>query len=164
MRLGRLSSERILPEAWILNTPASPHLAARLDQVIIDAEKLQAPATTSPLVIEGAGGLLVPLNESSLYADVFKRWQIPVILCARTALGTINHTLLSLEALRKRFIPIYGVAFIGEEQTDTQHIISQLGGVRILGRLPLLNPLTPETLRENFHRHFPRSIFQEAMQ
>ncbi|WP_341486611.1 dethiobiotin synthase [Pararhizobium sp. A13] len=160
-RLGRLPSERILPEAYRLRTPASPHLAARLDQVTIEPEMLTPPATGAPLIIEGAGGLLVPLTESQVFADVFARWRIPVILCARTGLGTINHTLLSLEALRSRSIPVFGIAFIGEEMAETQRIIAAMGQVRVLGRLPLLDPLTPERLQWAFRDHFPLSSFQE---
>jgi len=161
-RLGRIPPEHIVPEAWRLKTPASPHLAARIDNVRIDPEALSPPLTDSPLVIEGAGGVLVPLTESEVFADVFARWQIPLILCARTGLGTINHTLLSLEALRHRSIPVFGVVFIGDEQAETQAIIRKLGNVNCLGRLPLLDPLTPDTLAQAFHDHFDISCFQKA--
>lgn len=160
-RLGRLPPRRILPEAYRLRTPASPHLAARLDHVAILPEQLTPPATDAPLVIEGAGGLLVPLTETEVFADVFAHWQIPVILCARTGLGTINHTLLSLEALRRRAIPVFGVAFIGDEQAETQRIIAAMGQVRILGRLPRLDPLTPDVLQQAFRGNFPLSLFHE---
>lgn len=153
-RLGRIPPERILPETYRLRTPASPHLSARIDGVSIRPEHLLPPKVDRPLVIEGAGGLLVPLTERSVFADVFARWQIPVILCARTGLGTINHTLLSLEALRRRAIPVLGVAFIGEEQADSEAIIAELGEVRRLGRLPRLDPLTPERLRQAFRENF----------
>lgn len=161
-RLGRIPLERIVPEAWRLSAPASPHLAARIDNVKIDPEVLTPPSTESPLVIEGAGGLLVPLTESAVFADVFARWQIPVILCVRTGLGTINHTLLSLEALRHRSIPVFGIAFIGDEQADTQQIIAKLGNVNCLGRLPRIDPLTPDTLRLGFRDHFDISCFQKG--
>ena len=161
-RLGPIPPEHIVPEAWRLKTPASPHLAARIDNVRIDPEALSPPLTDSPLVIEGAGGVLVPLTESEVFADVFARWQIPLILCARTGLGTINHTLLSLEALRHRSIPVFGVVFIGDEQAETQAIIRKLGNVNCLGRLPLLDPLTPDTLAQAFHDHFDISCFQKA--
>jgi dethiobiotin synthetase len=160
-RLGRLPPNRILPEAYRLRTPASPHLAARLDHVEIEPEQLKPPETDGPLVIEGAGGLLVPLTETEVFADVFARWQIPVILCVRTGLGTINHTLLSLEALRQRAIPVFGVAFIGDEQVETQRIIAAMGQVLVLGRLPRLDPLTPDVLLEAFRENFPLSLFQE---
>ena len=161
-RLGRLPPDRILPEIYRLRTPASPHLAARLDHIDIETERLTLPEIAGPLVIEGAGGLLVPLTETKVFADVFARWQIPVILCARTGLGTINHTLLSLEALRQRAIPVFGVAFIGDEQAETQRIIAAMGQVRVLGRLPLLDPLTPDVLHQAFSENFPLSAFQEV--
>lgn len=162
-RLGGLPASRILPEAYRLKTPASPHLAARIDGVTINTETLLPPAADGPLVIEGAGGVLVPLTEQVVFADVFARWQVPAILCARTALGTINHTLLSLEALRRRDIPVFGVAFIGDEQAESQAIIATMGGVPVLGRLPPLDPLTPVALRQAFRSHFEIARFQEAL-
>lgn len=162
-RLGRIPSSRILREAWRLKTPASPHLAARIARVRIVPKALLVPSSETPLVIEGAGGVLVPLTESEVFADVFARWRIPLILCARTELGTINHTLLSLEALRRRSIPVFGVVFIGSEQADTLEIIPKLGNVNCLGRLPLLDPLTPDTLRKAFLDHFDIACFQKGI-
>lgn len=161
-RLSGLPAQRILPEACRLHTPASPHLAARIDRVTIAPDELVPPVTDAPLVIEGAGGLLVPLTETQVFADVFARWQIPVVLCARTGLGTINHTLLSLEALRRRAIPVLGVAFIGDAAAETQRIIAAMAQVTILGRLPRLDPLTPEQLRLAFSDNFSLSSFLEV--
>lgn len=161
-RLGRLAPQRIFPEAWRLETPASPHLSARLDGVVIDPDALEPPETSSPLVIEGAGGLLAPLTLRTTFADVFARWRLPVILCARTETGTINHTLLSIEALRRRGIALSGVAFIGDRHDDTEQTIVSMGAVRRLGRLPRLDPLTPDTLRRAFRDHFDMSLFQAA--
>ncbi|WP_119255890.1 dethiobiotin synthase [Shinella zoogloeoides] len=158
-RLG-VPRERILPEAYRLSAPASPHLSARLDGVSIMPSRLVPPQTDGPLVIEGAGGLLVPLSGHLLFADIFSRWQLPVILCARTSLGTINHTLLSLEAMRSRGIPVFGVAFIGEENPETQRIIVEFGGVRSLGRLPVLVRVTAEALRRAFLDNFDPMVFQ----
>jgi dethiobiotin synthetase len=163
LRLSRIPSQRILPEAWRLKTPVSPHLSAELDEVALDPDALQPPETNLPLIIEGAGGLLVPLTRHKTFADVFARWQIPVVLCARTGLGTFNHTLLSLEAMRQRRIPVLGVAFIGDTHPDTQRIIEEMGNVRILGRLPRLEPLTPDTLRRAFRENFDTSSFREVM-
>jgi dethiobiotin synthetase len=158
-RLGRMAPTRILAEAWRLRTPASPHLAARIARVRIRPEELVVPSLPTPLIIEGAGGVLVPLTDGELYADVFARWQIPVILCARTGLGTINHTLLSLEALRCRSVPVFGVVFIGNDATEALDIIMELGAVNCLGRLPFLKPLTPDALRNSFRDHFDISSF-----
>jgi dethiobiotin synthetase len=161
MRLGGVARERILPEAYRLTTPVSPHLSARLDGVSIRPERLVPPMTGRPLVIEAAGGLLVPLSDDLLFADVFARWQIPVILCARTSLGTINHTLLSLEAMRRRAIPVFGIAFIGDENLETQRIIVEMGGVRALGRLPWLAGVSADTLRRAFRDNFDPTCFAE---
>ncbi len=159
-RLGHVPAERIIPEAYRLKTPASPHHAAALDNVTIDPDALLLPALPGPLVIEGAGGVLVPLTSEILVADIFARWQAPVILCARTSLGTINHTLMSVEALQRRGVPIFGIAFVGEENAETQRIIIHMSGARALGRLEPTNPLTHDSLMAAFHRGFDVSVFQ----
>jgi dethiobiotin synthetase len=158
-RLGGLPPERIHPEAYRLAMPASPHRAAAAEHIAIDADPLTPPATNRQLVIEGAGGLLVPLNADTLFADVFARWTIPVVLCARTELGTINHSLLSIEALRARGIPILGIAFIGEANDDSEATIARIGGVKQLGRLPWLDPLNRDTLAAAFAANFNLSDF-----
>ncbi|OPY94444.1 dethiobiotin synthase [Bradyrhizobium sacchari] len=159
-RLAEVPGDRIVPERYRLETPASPHLAAELDRMHIDAVSLEVPDTGDrPLVIEGAGGLMVPLNRNELYIDVFTRWQLSIVLCARTALGTINHSLLSIEALRNRNIKILGIAFIGEENIDTESTICQIGRVRRLGRLPWLAPLTANALQTTFKASFHRDDF-----
>jgi dethiobiotin synthetase len=157
-RFSGLAAAKLLPEAYRLTTPASPHLAARIDGVTIDVDRL-APPDGAPLVVETAGGVMTPLTEEVSTIDLLARWRLPVILCARTTLGTINHSLLSLEALRRRDIPIVGVVFIGEENEDTQRIIAKLSGARALGRLPFVSPLTAETLAATFAAHFRRADF-----
>ena len=159
-RLGGLSSDRIWPERYRLKTPVSPHQSAAIDGVRIDAAELIVPDTGDrPLVIEGAGGLMVPLDPSTLYIDVFARWHIPVVLCARTSLGTINHSLLSIEALRRRDIDILGIAFIGDSDSESERAICEIGCVRPLGRLPRLSPLNRSTLCEAFATSFKPSDF-----
>lgn len=152
-RLSGLPAAQILPEAYRLATPASPHLAARIDGVTIALDRLALPQVDGPLVVEGAGGVLVPISETLSMADLFAHWGQPVILCARTALGTINHSLLSVEALRSRGVPIAGIAFIGEAHAENERIIPLLAGVPSLGRLPLLDPLSPATLAQAFAAH-----------
>ena len=156
--VARLAGVPLLPEAYRLKTPASPHLAAEIDGVTIDPEKLTPPA--GDLLIEGAGGALVPVTRTLLYADLFARWQIPVIVCARTGLGTINHSLLTIEALTSRSVPIHGLAFLGDRQEDSEAIIADLGGVRRLGRLPIVDPLTPENLAAAFASNFELADFR----
>ncbi|BCH05121.1 ATP-dependent dethiobiotin synthetase BioD (plasmid) [Mesorhizobium sp. 131-2-5] len=145
-RLSGLPSGRVLPEAYRLQSPLSPHRSAEIDGVAIKAADLSFPVLPTPLVIEGAGGLMVPINRRTKFIDIFEQWELPVILCARTTLGTINHTLLSIEALRARSIPLIGIAFIGDEMADSQRTIAEFGNVPVLGRLPYLDPLRPETL------------------
>jgi dethiobiotin synthetase len=153
-RLSGLAAERILPEAYRLKTPVSPHLAAEIDGVVIDPASLVLPPTARPLVVEGAGGLLVPLTSEVVTIDVFARWREPVVLCARTTLGTINHSLLSIEAIRARGIPLAGVTFLGEENADSERTIVALGRTRRLGRLPHLAQLTAAGLKAAFAAHF----------
>lgn len=151
----RLSGARVFSEAYRLGAPLSPHRAAELDGVEIDPALLIPPAD-DPLVIEGAGGVLVPVTRRVLFADLFAEWQIPVILVATTGLGTISHSLTALESLRARDVPVHGVAFVGDENPDNMATIGQLGSVRVLGRLPLLDPLDRAGLSvamaANFHR------------
>lgn len=160
-RLAELSDERVLPEAYRLNSPLSPHRSAEIDGVEIDPETLTPPAVEGPLVIEGAGGVLVPLTRETLFADVIARWNLPAVLVGRTALGAINHALLSIEALRARGVRLLGIAFAGEEIADTQRTIAEMGAIRELGRLPVLDPLTPETLRAAFAEAFDPGHFRD---
>jgi dethiobiotin synthetase len=155
--VARLAGVPIRSEAYRLVTPASPHFAAEIDNVNIDMETLTPPP--GDLIIEGAGGALVPVTRTTLYADLFAHWQIPVIVCARTALGTINHSLLTIEALRSRGVPIHGLAFLGDAVEDSEAIIAAISGVRRLGRLPTIAPLNSETLAEAFAAGFDRTDF-----
>jgi len=155
--VAALTGVEILPEAYRLKLAASPHQAAEEEGITIDPDRLLVPE--GPVVIEGAGGLMVPLTRQALFIDVFARWQIPLILCARTQLGTINHTLLSLAAIRARSIPLQGVAFIGEANDESERIITEIGQVKRLGRLPMIEPLSAGRLADVFAKTFQRSDF-----
>lgn len=157
--LSGVAADRILPEAYRLNTPCSPHRAAEIDGVTIDPDRLTPPVMERPLVIEGAGGVLVPVTRELLYADVFACWRLPVVLVARTGLGTINHSLLSIEALRSRGVTILGVAFVGDAVEDSEATIAAIGRVKRLGRLPHLDPLNRDTLARAFADSFDRADF-----
>lgn len=157
--LSGLPAAHILPEAYRLVTPCSPHRAAEIDGVTIDPERLALPQVDGPLVVEGAGGALVPVTREILYADMFARWGKPVVLVARTALGTINHSLLSIEALRARGVLIHGVAFVGDPVEDSEATIAAIGKVKRLGRLPMLPALTPEALSAAFAEAFDLADF-----
>ena len=148
-----VAADRVVREAYRLATPCSPHRAAAIDGVAIDPDRL-SPPPLSPLVIEGAGGVMVPVTPDLVFADLFARWQLPVVLVARTTLGTINHSLLSIEALRSRGIPLIGIAFIGDPVEDSEATIARLGGVRRLGRLPRVDPLDATTLQAAFAAQF----------
>ncbi len=161
-RLGQIPVNRIIPEAYKLALPASPHLAAAQEGLTIELEELALPFLAECLVVEGAGGIMVPLNRHNVYADAFARWQAPVILCARTTLGTINHTLLSLQVLRSRNIPVLGIAFIGAKNSPTEEIIAELGAIKILGCLPFLQDLNPATLALAFAENFSLADFQNG--
>jgi dethiobiotin synthetase len=161
-RLSGLPAMHTLPEVRRLTTAASPHLAAERDGVVIDPEALTLPTLDRPLIVEGAGGLMVPLTRDVLYIDVFAAWRAPVVLCTRTSLGTLNHTLLSLEALQRRAIPILGIALIGDAHVDNERTLREMGRVPILGRLPRLDPLTPQSLASAFAAAFPRELFVPA--
>ena len=161
-RLSGLPAARVLPEVYRLTTAASPHLAAERDGVDIDIEGLaNAPVfnQSRTVVVEGAGGLLVPLSRQYLQIELFARWGAPVVLVASTRLGTINHSLLSIEALKRRQIPLLGIAFVGDENADSERTITELGGVRRLGRLPIIDPLNEETLRDAFAANFRAEDF-----
>lgn len=157
-QLTQLPDEHFLDELYVLNEPLSPHRSAEIDGVEIDIGKLVIPAVNN-LIIEGAGGLMVPLNRQTLYIDIFKQWNIPVILCARTALGTINHTLLSVEALKARNIPIHGLVFIGEENADNMRTIVEFSGEKLLGHIPALEELNAQNLQNVFDRNFKKEDF-----
>jgi dethiobiotin synthetase len=151
--LSDLPAGQILGEAYRLRTPCSPHRAAEIDGIEIEPTLL-VPPTLDPLVIEGAGGALVPLSRTMLFADLFAIWDLPTIVVARTVLGTINHSLLTIEALRGRGVPILGVAFVGDPVEDSEATISELGRVRRLGRLPWLGRLDRGALAEAFAANF----------
>ena len=153
-RLCGLGADAVLPEAYRLITPCSPHQAAAIDGVTIDLARLALPLVDGPLVVEGAGGVLVPLGPGFLMADLFAHWGLPVVLAARTSLGTINHSLLSLEALRARGVAVLGVVFIGEGNAESERVICAEGKVRRLGRLPWLDPLDAGGLATAFAAGF----------
>ena len=144
----------VLPEAYRLALPASPHLAAEQEGVTVEDARLELPPER-PLIVEGAGGLMVPLRRDPpfLMINLFARWRAPVLLVARTSLGTINHSLLSIEALRTRGIPIAGLLFVGDAHPDNEAIIPTIAGVRSFGRLPRLEQLDAAQLARAMHDH-----------
>ena len=161
--LSAMPIDRYFPECYRLKEPASPHLSAALEGIEIDIDRLQLPKPEHPLIAEGAGGVMVPLTNSVLFIEVFAKWQLPTILCARTSLGTINHTLLSLAALRDWNVPIHGVIFVGDAHEENESIIPRLGNVKHLGRVPFLNPLDQNSLSRVFKENFNLNDFQSEV-
>ena len=144
--LLQLPAERLLPEAYRLQTPVSPHWAAELEGITIDPARLALPAVAGALVVETAGGLLVPLRRDWLQIDQLAAWGLPVLLVARSGLGTLNHTLLSVEALRQRSIPLLGLVLNGPLHPDNPTTLAALAQAPVLAQLPPLEPLTASGL------------------
>ena len=161
-RMSECNPSRIVPEAYKLTRPLSPHLSSRFDGVTIDANNLRLPEQEH-LVVELAGGVLVPMNEDTLQIDITSKWDLPVVVVTRSSLGTINHTLLTLEALRKRNIEIAGCVTIGEFNPENEQAIERYGATTILGRVPPLGKLEKKTLLQVYNEEFEpyRKIFSK---
>ncbi|HKF69944.1 MAG TPA: ATP-dependent dethiobiotin synthetase BioD, partial [Vicinamibacterales bacterium] len=148
VRLAACGPDDVMETGVGLRRPLSPHLAARLSGVTIETPPLIDIATRSPhaLIVEGAGGALVPINDRVLMADLMLSLGLPAVVVARSSLGTINHTLLTLEALRRRSIGIAGVVMVGVPDADNREAIERYGCVEVLGEMPFFEPLTPDAL------------------
>lgn len=135
---SRRGPDQIHPETFRLTTPASPHFAAKVDGLFIKVseEAFRLPDTDEPLIVEGAGGLLVPFNDHQTTIDLIRHLQLPVLLVARNYLGSINHTLMSLELLRQQKLPLAGVIYSGNNYRDNIEIISKISGREPLLHLP----------------------------
>jgi dethiobiotin synthetase len=156
--LAGLARERTIPETYCFAPPVSPHLAARLAGVRIDLRKIRLPklAADENLIVEGAGGVLVPVNETQLMTAVMQGLKLPVLLVARSSLGTINHTLLSLAALRAAALDVRGVILVGKRNVENRKAIERYGKVRVVGLIPPLKKLDRAALLKTFHNHFDR--------
>ncbi|UPM49783.1 dethiobiotin synthase [Synechococcus sp. A10-1-5-1] len=148
-----LPDARVLPEAYRFQAPVSPHWAAELepgDNPPIQCERLALPAVEGPLVVETAGGLLVPLRLDWLQIEQLQRWNLPVLLVARSGLGTLNHTLLSIEALRSRDLSILGILLNGEPHPNNAATLEAISGIPVLGCLPPLPSLDAVALQQQW--------------
>ncbi|MFN8259903.1 MAG: dethiobiotin synthase [Chitinophagales bacterium] len=124
------------PEEYVFSEPVSPHLAAKLDNKNIDIQHFKLPELNNYLIVEGAGGLLVPLSEKYLIKDLIIKLQLPVIVVSMNYLGSINHTLLTIEALKQHKIPIAGIIFNGEANIESENYILNYTGIKLLGKIP----------------------------
>ena len=131
----------ILPSRHAFPDPLSPDQAAARAGVRIDLDDFELPEHDGPLVVEGAGGLLVPLDDLTLMADLMAKLGLPLVLVARTGLGTINHSLLSIAEIRRRRLPLAGVILVGPESRDNRDAIEHWGGVPVVAHLPPLSDL-----------------------
>jgi len=144
------------PSAYALQTPMSPHAAAEIDGISISAKTIKRPKTKNNLVIEGAGGLLVPLNETETMLDLIQPLD-KVILVSKHYLGSINHTLLGIEALKNRGLNVFGIIFNGAETSTTEHIIASMSGVPILGRIDP-EPYMDKNVVSEYAEHFRETL------
>ncbi|MCB0402611.1 MAG: dethiobiotin synthase [Flavobacteriales bacterium] len=148
IQVGQLitnTKSRIHQEAYRLTQPMSPHAAARIDGVEIQLESIHRPETSNRLIIEGAGGLMVPLNDKRCIIDLIRQLDVEVILVSQNYLGSINHTLLSIDALKHRNIPVKGIIFNGAENSESEQFILNTG-IQLLGRLNHHERVTKETV------------------
>jgi dethiobiotin synthetase len=168
-RIAEVPEERLAHEAYCFEPPVSPHLAAREAGVRIRLDTLVWPPAVSPeaaahaWIVEGAGGALVPVNESETMIDLMRRIAMPVLVAARSTLGTINHTLLTLAALRDARLDVRGVVFIGDAHEENRRAIEHYGETRVIGRIPWTQPLNRVTLLDAFARHFDRTALLAAV-
>jgi dethiobiotin synthetase len=140
------------PERFLLNTPASPHAAAAIDGVTITLADFTLPATTKPLVIEGAGGCLVPLSNTHFVVDLISHFKAEAIVVADLYLGSINHTLLTIEALKKRSVPIKGIIFNGNPNPESERIILLHANLPCLLRIAKETAITTDTVKHYAHQ------------
>lgn len=157
------ATEEMLPlERYRFYPPVSPHLASRVGgiRIALDAFELPEAPASRKWIVEGAGGVMVPLNERDLMRDLMQRIGFPVIVAARTALGTINHTLLTVAALREARLPISGVALIGDKNIENHRAIEHYGNVRVIGHIPILEKINRAALLQVYKKHFDHQVFQ----
>jgi len=162
LRLAQLSRSHTVPEAYCFGPPVSPHLASRRAGVRIDLRRITMPQllVRENLIAEGAGGPLVPINGTQLMTSLMRHLGLPVLLVARTALGTINHTLLSLAALRAAHLDVRGVIMVGKPNRENRKAIEHYGHIEVVGAVPQLEQINRRALLEAFRRDFDLKAFR----
>jgi dethiobiotin synthetase len=161
MRMAQLSRNRTIPESYRFSPPVSPHSASIRAGVRIALGKIRMPrlGPQDQLIAEGAGGVLVPINKTQRMVDLMCHLEIPVLLVSRTSLGTINHTLLSLAALRSAKLGIRGIIMVGKENQENRKAIEHYGRAPVIGFVPILKRLDRNSLVEIFQKHFDQRAF-----
>ena len=160
MRLADVKEAETCPEAYIFDPPVSPHLAAEQQGIEIDFNHIWRPASASTLIIEGAGGLLVPINAKQFMVDLIKHVVAAAVIATRTTLGTINHTLLTVASARHAGLDIRGVVMIGRENLENRRAIERYGNVPVIGSIPWLDRIDRTTLVSVFKQHFDARAFE----
>jgi len=145
-KLAQLSKEKIIKEAYVFTKPLSPHWAAEIDQKTINFDKLRLPKVQGSLIVETAGGLMVPITRNFLQIDQIKQWNLPVILVCKSSLGTLNHTLLSIEALKIRNIEILGLVVNGEKHLDNPKTLVDFSGIPLIAEFPYIERMDSNNL------------------
>ncbi len=155
-RLTNLNDSHFLPEAYCTKAPCSPHLSARIDGININIDTIiqQIEAHRGQLIVEGAGGLFVPLNDKEFMLDLMQRLDYPIVLVASSSLGTINHTLLSIQALQSAGLNLLGVVMSGCLNLENRKAIESFGKVQVLAEIPQLTDFSSQTLQNCFDAHF----------
>lgn len=160
IRMTGLDAGDAPAEAFVFDPPVSPHLAAREAGVRIDLSELQKPTVSGKrLIIEGAGGVLVPINDRDLMLDLIRQMDAAVVIASRTELGTINHTLLTVNSVRGADLNLVGVVMIGEQNVENRNAIERYGNVPVVGWIPLLPTIDRTALHRAFENHFDRAAF-----
>lgn len=160
IRLAEIPEAQTIPESYCFDPPVSPHLAAKTSGVRIDLAKIQQSRQVGRSIIaEGAGGILVPINDSELMLDLARHLGFPILIAARAALGTINHTLLTIRALRCAKMRITGVVMIGHRNKDNERSIEHFAALPVVGSIPWLDTINRETLLNVFRAHFDPRYF-----
>lgn len=154
IKVARLTKKvTVLEEAFKLTEPMSPHAAAAIDGIEISIQELQPPKVEGPLIVEGAGGLMVPFNSNAeTFLDLASSWKLPTIIVSRHYLGSINHSLMTVELLQQNNIEIEGLVFVGEEHPTTEKIILDKTGVRMIARIPIAKELNSDFISEQANR------------
>ena len=159
IRWAAIRADDAYPETYLFDRPVSPHLAAKQQGTSIDVQRIQRPTSVDPLVIEGAGGVFVPINERAFMLDLMRQLGAPVVVASRTALGTINHTLLTVSAIRDAKLSLRGVVMIGRENEENRRAIERYGDVPVIGWIPWLDKIDRDILRSVFENRFDQTAF-----
>ena len=163
INLAQIPEAQTLSETYCFDPPVSPHLAAEAAGVRIDLARIRPPANLArPVIAEGAGGILVPINDSELMLDLAGHLGFPVLIAARAALGTINHTLLTVRALLCAKIRIQGVVMIGHRNKDNERSVEHFGDVPVIGTIPWLDTIDREALLSAYRSGFDQKYFGHA--